>query len=60
MVDQIEIARRVASIIGSGSAAAQAVEEYERREKGGEKPVCISSNGSWLVMPLSVYESAAR
>jgi hypothetical protein len=58
--DQIETARRMADILGPSSASAKAVEDYQRREAAGENPVCIYSGASWLVMPKSVFESAAR
>jgi hypothetical protein len=57
---QIVLARRIAIICGPRSAAAQAVEDYERREAEGQEPVCITHGGSWLVMPRTTFESAAR
>jgi hypothetical protein len=46
-------ARRVAEIIGSQSAAAQALDDRERRIAAGEGPVIIYGRGSWFVVPRS-------
>lgn len=58
--DQIDIARRVAKVVGSYSGAAQAVAEYDRRATLGEDPVCICHARTWLVMPRATFERAGR
>lgn len=58
--DEIEVARRVAGIIGPGSGAALAVADYDRRSAEGENPICFSQNRLWLVMPETTYTSISR
>lgn len=58
--DEIDLARRIAYILGPSSAAADAVADYAKRAEAGERPICIQHGGSWFVMPISTWESAAR
>ena len=51
--DQIDLARRVASVVGPSSASAQVVADYDSRLAKGEKPICVKIRDSWVVMDLS-------
>jgi hypothetical protein len=47
-----DAARRVAHIVGPNSAAAQAIEELERRRAAGEKAYVLRVKRSWVVGPM--------
>ena len=47
----LDVARRVAGIIGPQSAAAEALADRDRRIAAGEDPVIICTQKSWHVIP---------
>lgn len=61
MDDQIDVARRIAYIMGPSSAAAQAVSRYDTIVSAGFPTKMILSGRSWLVQepkPFILGESA--
>lgn len=47
--DQEPLARKIAGIMGDGSAAAKALVEYDRMRKDGKPVIVFSLRGSWLI-----------
>ena len=45
----LNLARRVAKVLGEHSAAAKAIADYERRMVAGESPVLFRDGNSWIV-----------
>ena len=56
--DELNLARRVAEMLGEASAAAKALADYDRRLAAGDMPVFFRCGHYWVVAgDRSVYEA---